>query len=161
MARTNQEVTALYQRHADLVYRLCFTYMKNRADTEDAVQNTFIKLMNSDKVFDSAEHEKAWLIVTASNTCKDALRKACVTDQPLEAVEAVLSAPDKVHSDVLDAILALPELYRELVYLTYCEGYTSVELSEMLGRPASTIRNQLREARNRLKEELGGEFRAE
>ena len=161
MARTNQEVTALYQRHADLVYRLCFTYMKNRADTEDAVQNTFIKLMNSDKIFESVEHEKAWLIVTASNTCKDALRKACVTDQPLEAVEAVLSSPSQVHSDVLDAILALPELYRELVYLTYCEGYTSVELSEMLGRPASTIRNQLREARNRLKEELGGEFRAE
>ena len=161
MARTNQEVTALYQRHADLVYRLCFTYMKNRADTEDAVQNTFIKLMNSDKIFESVEHEKAWLIVTASNTCKDALRKACVTDQPLEAVEAVLSSPSQVHSDVLDAILALPELYRELVYLTYCEGYTSVELSEMLGRPASTIRNQLREARNRLKKELGGEFRAE
>lgn len=161
MARTNQEVTDLYQRHVDMVYRLCFTYLKNRADTEDAVQNTFIKLIHSNKVFDSVEHEKAWLIVTASNTCKDALRKSSATDQPLEVVQAVLAAPETGHNDVLEAILKLPELYRELVYLTYYEGYTSAELSEMLGRPASTIRNQLRDARNQLKEELGGDFYAE
>ena len=74
LERTDREITELYQRHVDTVYRVCYSYMKNRADTEDMVQDTFIKLISSGVCFQSAEHEKAWLIVTASNLCKNALR---------------------------------------------------------------------------------------
>lgn len=70
LQRTDREITELYQRHVDTVYRVCYSYMKNRADTEDMVQDTFIKLISSGVLFQSAEHEKAWLIVTASNLCK-------------------------------------------------------------------------------------------
>ena len=153
---TREAFTALYERQVDLVYRLCFTFLKNKADTEDAVQNTFIKLLRADLSFESAGHERAWLIVTASNTCRDALRRASTRDVPLESFENTLAAPDALENDVLRAVLELPEKYRELVYLTYYEGYTSAELSEMLNRPASTIRNQLREARALMKLELGG-----
>ena len=81
LLRTDKEITELYETHVDMVYRLCFTILKNRFDTEDAVQNTFIKLMHYSNPFDSPEHEKAWLIVTASNTCKDALRRASRRDE--------------------------------------------------------------------------------
>jgi RNA polymerase sigma-70 factor (ECF subfamily) len=64
----------VYARHELTVYRLCFAYMKNRADTEDAVQDTFCALLRARKGFENAEHEKAWLIRTASNVCKNALR---------------------------------------------------------------------------------------
>ena len=151
------ELTALYERHVDMVYRLCFTFLKNRADTEDAVQTTFLKLLRHPRTFESGEHEKAWLLVTASNTCKDALRRAERRNEPLEGYADRLQAPQEPHNEVLDAVLALPEKYRVLVYLTYYEGYTSAELAEMLERPASTIRNQLREARERLKHVLGEE----
>ena len=43
LQRTDREITELYQRHVDTVYRVCYSYMKNRADTEDMVQDTFIK----------------------------------------------------------------------------------------------------------------------
>ena len=152
-----QDFTALYERHVNMVYRLCFTYLKSRADTEDAVQNTFLKVLNSGKRFESPEHERAFLIVTAANTCKDALRRAFRRDEPLEDT---LPAPADGRNEVLSAVLSLPEKYRELIYLTYYEGYTSQELETMLNRPASTIRNQLREARERLKIELGGELDA-
>ena len=49
----------IYHRHVDMVYRLCFSYIKNRADTEDAVQATFFKLFQAKKEFASTEHEKA------------------------------------------------------------------------------------------------------
>ena len=151
------EITALYERHVDRVYRLCFTYMKNRADTEDAVQTTFLKLLRQPRTFESPEHEKAWLLVTAANTCRDALRRSERRNEPLEDWESHLIAPETPHREVLDAVLALPEQYGVLVYLTYYEGYTSGELAEMLQKPASTIRNQLREARKRLKITLGEE----
>ena len=84
LLRTDKEITQLYETYVDMVYRLCFTMLKNRFDTEDTVQNTFMKLMHHTKPFDSTEHEKAWLIVTASNTCKDTLRRASRREEPLE-----------------------------------------------------------------------------
>ena len=59
LERTDREITELYQRHVDTVYRVCYSYMKNRADTEDMVQDTFIKLISSGVLFQSEEHEKA------------------------------------------------------------------------------------------------------
>ncbi|MGI5929791.1 MAG: RNA polymerase sigma factor [Pseudoflavonifractor sp.] len=123
LLRTDKEITELYETHVDMVYRLCFTILKNRFDTEDAVQNTFIKLMHYSKPFDSPEHEKAWLIVTASNTCKDALRRASRRDEPLELQRDLLApaSADPAGNTVLDAVLALPLKYRAPVYLYYYE----------------------------------------
>ena len=124
------------------------------------MQNTFIKLMHHPKPFDSTEHEKAWLIVTASNTCKDALRHASRREEPLD-LHMELPAPadaDPAAGGVLDAVLALPLKYRVPVYLYYYEGYSGAEIAAMLHKPASTIRNLLREARQNLKKQLGGDF---
>jgi len=62
---TDKELAELYQRRADLVYRLCFIYLKNPVDVEDAVQSVFLKLIKSPMVFNDHEHEKAWLMSTA------------------------------------------------------------------------------------------------
>ena len=93
LLRTDKEITQAYETYVDMVYRLCFTILKNQFDTEDAVQNTFVKLMRYPKRFDSPEHEKAWLLVTASNTCKDALRRTSRREEPLEAQTDLLPRP--------------------------------------------------------------------
>ena len=76
LLRTDEEIMDIYNRQVDTVYRVCFSFMKTRTDTEDMVQETFLRLMSSGTEFQSEKHEKAWLIVTASNLCKDALRRA-------------------------------------------------------------------------------------
>ena len=53
--------------------------------------------------------------------------------------------------------MALPVKYKEVVWLHYYEGYRTDEIAAMLGRPPSTVRNQLRDARGKLKGLLGGE----
>ena len=55
------------------------------------------------------------------------------------------------------AVMALPVKYKEVVWLHYYEGYQTDEIAAMLKRPASTVRNQLRDARAKLKLSLGGE----
>ena len=75
LLRTDEEIMGIYNRHVDTVYRVCFSYMKNKSETEDMVQETFLRLITSKKTFDNERHEKAWLIVTASNLCKDSLKK--------------------------------------------------------------------------------------
>ena len=64
----------IYKKYVDDIYRLCFSFMKNQMDAEDAVQETFLKYYRHDKSFDTEAHKKAWLIVTASNQCKDMLK---------------------------------------------------------------------------------------
>lgn len=153
--RADEEITEIYYRHVDTVYRICFSYMKNAADTEDMVQETFLKLMTHGQQFQSVNHEKAWLIVTAANTCKDELRR---WKRRLEHLNSQ-TAPEHItldpHDTMLDAILALPAKYKDVVYLHYYEGYLTAEIASMLHRPESTVRNQLSRARKMLKKAHG------
>lgn len=157
LERTDREITELYQRHVDTVYRVCYSYMKNRADTEDMVQDTFIKLISSGVCFQSTEHEKAWLIVTASNLCKNALRHWWRRRENIDDYTD-LGREDSPPDTVMEAITKLPVIYKDAVYLYYYEGYTTPEIADMLNCSQSTIRNRLMRARNLLKTILGGEF---
>ena len=70
---TDKEIAEIEERHKDMTYRISFAYMKNVMDTEDIIQDTFYNLIRSGTVFENSEHEKAWIIRTATNLCKNAL----------------------------------------------------------------------------------------
>jgi RNA polymerase sigma-70 factor (ECF subfamily) len=154
--RTEQEITALYYRHVDTVWRICYSFLKNRADCEDMVQETFLRLLSCGKQFQSPEHEKAWLIVTASNLCKDQLKRAGRRDEPLDDHTQMAAPPQG--SFVLSAVLELPSEYKMVVYLYYYEGYSTKEIAALLHCPHTTVRTRLARARKRLKLILGGEL---
>lgn len=152
----------IYDRNVDTVYRVCFSFMKNHPDTEDMVQEVFIKLLTSGKRFDSPEHEKAWLIVTASNVCRDELRRRTrqperIDTFPMETLAEQWEAPEDMNL-VLEAITDLPEEYKTVIYMYYYEGYGAKEIAGFLQCPHSTIRTRLARARKLLKKMLGGEF---
>lgn len=71
---SSENIREIYERHFVTVYRVCFMYLRNVHDTEDAVHNTFMKLIEKQKCFESTEHEKAWLIRVSQNVCKNMLR---------------------------------------------------------------------------------------
>ena len=161
LLRTDKEIAEIYKRHSKTIYRVCYGFMKNTADTEDAVQDTFIRLIRKGPAFESEEHEKAWLIRTATNICKNMLkhwwrRHENIEDHyDIESPEAVDTAKA---DDVLSAVMDLPDKYKTVVYLYYYEGYSSVQIADILAKPQSTVRNYLREARAILKERLGDHF---
>ena len=161
LLRTDKEIAELYERHKDTVTRVCFAYMKNAADTEDALQDTFLKLIKTGTVFENEEHEKAWLIRTATNVCKDALRNWWRKRENLEDYEHIQSDIGFETNDVFNVVVGLPDKYKTVVYLYYYEGYDSVEISKILRKPQSTIRYFLMEAKKILHEKLGGDFNEE
>ncbi|GIO39623.1 RNA polymerase subunit sigma [Paenibacillus antibioticophila] len=160
LLRTDKELAELYQRHVDRVYRLCYIYLKNPVDAEDAVQSVFLKLIKYPKMFNDRDHEKAWLTVTARNHCKDVLKSWWKTRRvALDALpEASSWNGDEPSRDVLARLLSLPEKYKTVLYLYYFEEYSVKEISEMLGYKESTIQTQLFRGRKRLKIDLGGDF---
>lgn len=159
LLRAGEEITEIYNRNVDTVYRLCFSFMKNRQGTEDMVQETFLKLISAGTEFRSAEHERAWLIVTASNLCKNALRHwTSRLDSLEEHPELEESAAET--GAVLEAVTSLPDKYKTAVYMYYYEGYDTREIAGILNCPHATVRTRLARARKILKNVLGGEFDA-
>ena len=149
----------VYENTMPSVYRLCYSFLKNRDDTQDAVHNVYLKLMQNGKAFESAEHQKAWLFVTARNLCKNQLRHWWRTrrSDPGGDGDLFSAGPAEDHSGVRDAVLGLPGKYKLLIFLYYYEGYDTNEIAQMLQKNSSTVRRQLAEARSL----LGGIIREE
>ena len=158
LLRTDKEIAEIYKRHMKTVYRVCFAYMKNPFDTEDAVQDTFYKMIRFEPTFESEEHEKAWLIRTATNICKNNVKHWFRKRADLADYETLLSAENIEIDDTFEVVMGLPDKYKTVVYLYYYEGYTTPEISSILKKPQSTVRNYLYEARGILKKRLGGDF---
>ena len=151
---TKNEVFALaVQRYSDAVYRAAVHNCRCTADAEDVVQDVFEKLLNYNGRFESEEHLKAWLLRVAINRCRDLTRAARQKDTELD--ENIPAPAPPQHC------IALPENYRNAVYLHYYEGYTAAEVGRMLGAPTNTVLSWLRRARAQLhtmlKEEIEDE----
>lgn len=149
-----QEFTKVYERYVDGIFRLCFSFMKNQMDAEDVVQETFLKYFYSHKEFESPDHLKAWLIVTASNHCKDLLKQWWRKRKNLDDYEEAAGGEMVVADEMMELVMSLPEKYKTAVYLYYYEGYDSREIASLLHKPDSTIRTYLQKARKILKQEL-------
>lgn len=156
--RSEEAVNRAIENYASTVKRICFIHLKNEADTEDICQTVFLRYAMNDKVFDSEAHEKAWIIRVTINACKDLLksffRKHTVS---LDAYVEQGGVVDAAHSEVLEAVLALPEKYRRVIYLHYYEGYPAADIAEILRINVNTVYTQLTRAKGLLRDELGGE----
>lgn len=156
--RSEEEVNRAVETYADMVRRICFYHLKNEADTEDVFQNVFLKYMLYDGVFQSSEHEKAWLLRVAINDCKDILKSFFRRNMvPLQAVKELEADIPQDHQEVLEAVLSLPKRYKDVIYLHYFEGYTAAEIGRILGKKESTVYSLLSRGRGMLKKELGGD----
>ncbi len=153
-------ISNLVEKYADTVLRVSYTYLNNKADAEDVVQDVFLKVMEKRPEFNDSTHEKAWLLRTAINMCKNKTnlfwnKNKCSIDEIAE-----FSAFDSYSTDnsVLKAVMSLPEKYRIPVYMFYYEGYSTAETAKILGKNEATIRSNLSRAREKLKTILKEEY---
>lgn len=150
-AYTEPELEALYERHVDMLWRICFTFLKNKADTEDAVQSTFIQLLSFNKRLENEAHEKAWLIVTAKNICKNYLRHWWQKNRKELPAEGMGEMQVREADELLEQVLELPEKYKMAIYLYYYEGYSSAEIAKILRQKEATVRSHLSRGRAQLR----------
>lgn len=151
---TDQQFTLLAQRYMDTIFRLAFHYTKSQTEADDITQEVLLKLYRTDKVFESEDHVKHWLLRVAINACKKALLSPWRRTEPIEDHTAAIPFPSPEHSELMDAILALPAKYRVPIYLHYYEDYSCEEVAALLHIPGATVRTRLRRARAMLKSGL-------
>ncbi|RII33116.1 RNA polymerase sigma factor [Clostridium chromiireducens] len=154
--RTDEIISQDLDHYGDMLLRLAYSYMKNIYDAEDAVQDVFVKLLKNIEIFESEDHKKHWLICVARNICKNKLKSAWFKKH-VELMDMPYYDEYK-DNHVLNQVLKLPVKYREIIHLYYYEGYTTVEISNIVDRKEATVRSLLSRGRNMLKKELKEEY---
>ena len=152
----NFEVMDTYK---DAVYRAALTVTGNFADAEDIMQEVFLQYYRSHPDFESPSHEKAWLLRCTINAARNLLRSAWQrkrVDLDLTELPAAEDA-DAASSEVLAAVLRLPERYRTAIYLYYYENCSVKEIAHITGRTEAAVGQHLSRGRMKLRKLLGGD----
>ena len=151
MRLTDTEFETAVGRYGDTVFRLAYNYLKNRADAEDVMQETLLKLYLERRPFQSPEHQRHWVVRVSVNECRKLLRSPWRRRTgPLEEADApVFDTPEQ--SEVFRQVMDLPPKYRAAVYLYYYEDCSVQEIAAAMGANPSTVQTWLMRARGKLR----------
>ena len=138
--------------------RLCFAYLGDVAQAEDAVQETFFKAWEHLDSFRGEAEERTWLMRIAMNTCKDLLKSSWFRNTDRSVTPDSLpegAAPFEERDDsVTRAVMSLPPKLREVTLLRWYQGLSLEEMAKVMRLPRSTINYRLKNAKTMLKGEL-------
>lgn len=149
------EYIRIAEQYTDIVYRAAISYCKNKNDAEDAVQNTFVKLLKTDTEFNDDEHIRKWLIRVAVNECKNMWKS--FWRRNVTSFEELEKEPEYIESDkteLFSEVMKLPQKYRVVLHLYYYEGYCVKEIARLVEISESNVQTRLMRARNKLKLQL-------
>lgn len=150
------EITRIVNTYSDMLFRIAYTVLHSSADSEDTVQEVFIKLIDRADKFNDPEHEKAWLIRVTVNEAKNKRKKLARQATPLNECCEVYGSTE--NTDLLSAVLSLDEKYSTVIHLHYYEGYSVSEIGHILSIPAATVGTRLARGRSALRKKLEGDF---
>ncbi len=155
-------IEGIYIKYRDRVFAVGFNYFRNSMDADDVVQETFLKLLRSNKDFESEEHLRNWIMKVAVNECKRVtLSSWFKRRESLEEYADKLTFEEVGDRDLFENVMRLPKNYRQVTHLFYYEGYSVKEIAGILGIRETTVTTRLSRARKKLKDQLKGEWEDE
>ncbi len=146
-------ITELY---FDTVYRLALSRTGSKSDADDVVQEVFVRFMRTDKVFESDEHAKAWLIKVTINCSKNVFASSWF--KKTVPLSEELTFTDTHSGDVYLTVSKLPQKYRTVIHLFYYEDMSVKQIADLLNTKETTVKSQLHRAREMLKSMLGEDY---
>ena len=160
--------------HLDSLYRTALRLSRDRADAEDLVQDTYLKAFRAADRFEPGTNLRAWLFTilhnTAKNRFRDRARDSVAVDS--DVVDRAADAPppasrgrgadtpetlllrDTLAPELQSAIDALPEAFREAVWLRDVEEFSYAEIAKMLDVPIGTVMSRISRGRHLLFDRL-------
>lgn len=150
----HEEFVRLAEKYTDTVFRIAFSYTNSRSDAEDVTQDVLLSLYRANKIFESEEHIKYWLIRVTINQCKKLLRSPWRKVERLEDYAQTIQFDDAFQRELFYAVSRLETKYRTVVLLYYYDGYSTKEIAQLLRVPQNTVSTRLSRARKLLKSVL-------
>lgn len=167
-ARNQKAFAYLYDNYSKALFGVIDSIINNQEESEDVLQNTFLKIWNN---FDSYDASKGrlytWMLNIARNLAIDSTRSKHekIKNKIQEATDFVyhknnLYTEDMAHETIglKRMVDSLKENQREIIDLSYYQGYTQEEISKKLNIPLGTVKTNVRQAllklRSFVKEEI-------
>jgi RNA polymerase sigma-70 factor (ECF subfamily) len=160
------DVAALATEYSAILYRVAFSVLRNAVDAEDAVQETFLRVLRHREKLGDIQDMRVWLVRIVWNQALDRKRRqkampledeaaqlmGAVASGELRADAALIAAQGQAR--ILQAIDCLPRKEREVLLLSAMEELATAEMAAVLGVTESSVRSRLFRARQRLRERL-------
>jgi RNA polymerase sigma-70 factor (ECF subfamily) len=167
-----KSVEDLVAQHTMMVFRICWSILRNHHDAEDATQECFLRVLKREARIHEVRDPKAWLARIAWTTALDrrcrrpllggAARdlKICDEDALSQLADSAPSLEQQLANMELQEILeqliaALPEELRQPLELSTVQELNSTEIAAMMKIPAESVRTRLLRARQMLRAKLG------
>ena len=147
---------AAFRKYADTVYRLAFVRTGSRSDSDDILQEVFLRYIKVWRKMESEEHIKATLIRITVN-CSNSLLSSFWFKKTDPLDENISVTDNNTAENALGEVLKLPVKYRTVIHLYYYMGYSVSEIAELTKTNPSTVKTRLARARGQLKKTLEAE----
>ena len=161
------DLSKAFQEHQEYLANYAKKYLKNKEDSEDAVQDTFVKASESMDTFNNNSSVRTWLTTICRNVCLDKLKEGKRQKEVLIqgiGVEADGSSKDELDlaspeqiliamesgKEMLSLFEKLPERIKTALNYKYAEGLSYKEISVKMGVPVNTVRTWLRRGRTHI-----------
>ena len=155
---TEEKFIQAVKRNSQRLFVIAFSYLKNKHDAEDALQNAFLKLWKSKIEFDDDLGIDKWLTKVLVNDCKNFFNLSLRQNKSIEEVYDVSTFDKYFNVDLYNAVMSLNKKERLCVILFYYDDLTISDISKVTGIKESTVKSLLKRSRNKLKLMLGDEW---
>ena len=155
--------TSIYEQYSEKVYRLAFRFLKDKALSEEIVQETFINVWLSREKLDPEGNMWLYLYVVAKRLSLNSLRQACKSNDFVENLLNFMEEQNSTEEEVLardlenftgKIIEKLPRQQQLVFKLSRIEGLSHKEIAEQLHISPNTVKNHMVEALKTLRSHL-------
>ena len=151
---SREEFEKIAEKYMDTIYRVAYSWMKNQHDANDVTQIVLLKFYKTTKSFESDDHIKNWLIKVTENECKMIFRSPWSKTEDITDYAQTLGFEEEQYYDLFQAVMKLDKKYSVPLMLFYYDGYSTKEISAMIGVPEKTVSTRLFRAKAKLKNYL-------
>jgi RNA polymerase sigma-70 factor (ECF subfamily) len=143
-----EELLGAYQ---DKVFRLCYSMLGDRAQAEDAAQESFLRIWKSMERYRGDAALGTWIFAITRNAALTAIaRRSAHPSSPLEDAAGISPPRPERDRDLVRMVAQLPKNYRQVIMLFYMEDKSYEEVARMLDLPMGTVKTYLHRARKQL-----------
>ena len=155
MKISEKQFDYVYNEYAKELYNIAYGYTRNRDDSIDIMQNSYVVLLESNKKFESNEHIKYFLIRVTINESLDLLKSAS-KKRVIKINDVVVNFPEtkkeELPYDLSEIVNTLPEKYKTIIILHYYDDMKIKDISNVLKISEAAVKKRLERARNLIKE---------
>ena len=145
----------VYNTYRKLMYSIAYSILQNQQDAEDAVHQAFVSIIeNLDKLRDvGSDKTRAYIAVTTRRKALDIVRYRARISSDIEEMseQTAITMEFDTENRLALAMGRLPERYRQVLLLKFDIGYSTKELSKLLGMSEDSVQKLIWRAKDRLK----------